>query len=279
MGRGSSDVDVSIVVPCFNHGDYLGEAVASAQACRTPRCEVIVVDDGSDDDRTRAALDEVRAAGVRVLEQPNRGPGAARNAGIEAARGRYLLPLDADNRLRPEYPAIGAELLDRDPTLGVVYADSELFGDRRGRRRPGPFDATKLLRGNYIDVCAVFRREVWEDTGGYLTGARTHSRAPLWEDWDLWLGAVERGWGFRYVPDVLYDYRIRADAPSSRRHSREWRERRAAIAARHPALFRNGGFDLRAYLAARDPALYGRVAEARQAVGSWIGDVVRRGRS
>jgi glycosyltransferase involved in cell wall biosynthesis len=257
-------IDVSIVVPCFNHGLYLGEALASARACPAPRSEVIVVNDGSDDPVTVAVLDELRRDGTRVIDQPNLGPAAARNAGIAASRGRYILPLDADNRLRPRYPLVGAQVLDRNPEVGIVYGDSGLFGEQAGLRRPGPFDLSRLLRGNYIDTCAVFRREIWEDAGGYQTATE------LWEDWDFWLTAAERGYGFHYVPEVLFDYRIRADAPSSQRNSAVWRAQRKVIVTRHPALFNGGRRGLRHYVAARDPAFYGRVTDWKQAVQGWL---------
>lgn len=267
---GSTKVDVSIVVPCFNHGLYLAEAIASARACRVPRCEVIVVNDGSDDPATVVALEELRRDGTYVIDQPNLGPAAARNAGIRASRGRYILPLDADNRLRARYAPVGAQLLDRNPEIGVVYGDHSLFGEQAGVRRPGPFDLGRLLRGNYIDTCAVFRREIWEDCGGYQTATE------LWEDWDFWLAAAERGYEFHYVPEVLFDYRIRADAPSSQRNPAVWRAQREAIVTRHPALFDTGRRGLRHYVATRDPVFYARITDWKQAVQGWLHSRLRR---
>jgi glycosyltransferase involved in cell wall biosynthesis len=268
----TDEVDVSIVVPCFNHGLYLAEAIASAQACDAPSCEVIVVNDGSDDPATVAGLDELRQNGTTVIDQPNRGPSAARNAGIAASRGRYILPLDADNRLRARYPLVGAQVLDRNPEIGIVYGDHCLFGEQAGVRRPGPFDLDRLLRGNYIDTCAVFRREIWEDAGGYQTGTE------FWEDWDFWLAAAERGRSFHYVPEVLFDYRVRADAPSSQRNSAAWRAQREAIAKRHPALFDTGGRGLRHYVATRNPLFYARITERKQTLAGWLRSGLRRTR-
>jgi glycosyltransferase involved in cell wall biosynthesis len=264
------EVDVSIVIPCFNDGRFLGEAVASALACVDPRCEVIVVDDGSDEPATLEALDEVRGTAVTVLERPHRGPGAARNAGIEAASGRFILPLDADNRLRPRYAALGCELLDRDPGIAIVYGDAELFGERTGIRRPRAFELERLLRGNYIDTCAVFRREVWEQTGGYATAVIS------WEDWSFWLAAAEAGFGFHYVPEVLFEYRVRADGRSTPHGRADWRARRAAVVALHPELFRNGRRDLRGLVAGREPALYSLLSEHKQAVERWFTRRLRR---
>jgi GT2 family glycosyltransferase len=201
-----------VVIACFNDGRFLGEAVASARStCDPELCEVIVVDDGSDDAFTLAELERLSREGVRVIVTPHRGLSAARNAAIAASAARYILPLDADNHLREGYAATGIELLDAEPGLGVICADAELFGRRRGLRRPGPLDLRKMLRNNRIDACAVFRRRLWEECGGFdedLTAG--------YEDWDLWLSAIECGWDFRYVPQVLYAYRVRPDSLSDR---------------------------------------------------------------
>ena len=232
-------VDLSVIVTCFNDGEYLAEAVASAQAACVGRHELIVVDDGSDDKHTRDELERLRASGIQVIARPHPsgGPGAPRNAGIEASRGRYLLTLDADNRLRPRYAQVGMAALDADSRLGVVYGDAMYFGAWKGRWAMGRFDLARLLERNSIDACAVMRREVWEESGGY----DPRMSAVGWEDYDLWLSAAERGWAFRYVPEVLFDYRIRRDAMS--RDASRQRQRSAArdlVEAKHPVLFEQG---------------------------------------
>jgi hypothetical protein len=231
-------VELSVIVTCFNDGEYLAEAVASAAATCAGRHELIVVDDGSDDDYTLAELERLRASGIQVIVRPypSGGPGAPRNAGIEASRGRYLLPLDADNRLRPNYARVGIAALDADPRVGVVYGDAMYFGAWKGRWTVGRFDLDQLLQRNFIDACAVMRREVWEESGGYDSRMST-----MWEDYDLWLSAAERGWGFQYVPEVLFDYRVRRHAmtrDTSRQRQRA--EVHDQVKANHPLLFDQG---------------------------------------
>lgn len=194
---------VSVVIPCFNHGEFLPEAVASVTGMGRQDIELIVVDDGSTDDRTRTEMEKLCGHGIRVIRQENNGLAAARNAAIAASIGKYLLPLDADNHLRAAYIERGVQILDANPKVGVVYGDAEYFGTRGGRRRVGPFDASRLLAGNYIDACAVYRRSIWEQNGGY-DGTMP---AQGFEDWDFWLGALEHGWQFRYIPEVFFEYR------------------------------------------------------------------------
>jgi glycosyltransferase involved in cell wall biosynthesis len=194
---------VSVIMPCFNHGEFLQEAVASVTNIKRNDVELIVVDDGSTDERTRKEMDALPAQGIQTIRQENKGLAAARNAGIALAKGEYILPLDADNRLRSGYIEHGIRILDTKPQVGVVYGDAEYIGVRTGRWRVGSFEQDLLLKWNYIDACAVYRRSVWEQNHGY------DGTMPVqgFEDWDFWLGALEHGWEFAYVPEVLFDYR------------------------------------------------------------------------
>jgi glycosyltransferase involved in cell wall biosynthesis len=194
---------VSVIIPCFNHGEFLPEAVCSATAIERDDIESIVVDDGSTDERTRKEMDALLAQGIKVIRQENKGLAAARNAGIAISRGEYILPLDADDRLRPAWIDHGIRILDSDPQVGVVYGDAECFGTRTGRWHVGPFESDKLLQWNYIHASALYRRSVWEQNRGYDGTMPVQGL----EDWDFWLGALEHGWEFRYVPEVFFDYR------------------------------------------------------------------------
>ncbi len=107
--------DVTVVIPCFNHGAYIAEAVESVLAQDGPTPRIVVVDDGSTDEATKRAFDAL-PDGVEVIHQANAGPAAARNAGIESTDSPYLLMLDADDRLpegRAGRPASGARRRSR----------------------------------------------------------------------------------------------------------------------------------------------------------------------
>src|SRR2546430_9677702 len=104
MATSTGEGKVSIVIPCYNQGTMLREALASVEQVRNENLlEVIVVDDGSSKVETRAILSQVQEAGYCVVPQPNRSLGAARNAGIRRAKGEFILPLSSDNRLRDAY--------------------------------------------------------------------------------------------------------------------------------------------------------------------------------
>ena len=200
---------VSIVIPCYNHGPMLCEALASVEEVRNENLlEVIIVDDGSSDPDTLRILRDVAEAGYRVVSQPNRRVSAARNTGIRLAKGEFILPLDSDNRLRDVYLKEGVSLLNENPNIGVLYADAEWFGEQTGRWQVQEFDLLSLLRMNFIDVCALYRRTLWEEVGGY-------DEEMPWmgvEDWDFWLRVAAHGGTFVHLNKIGFDYRVRADS-------------------------------------------------------------------
>jgi glycosyltransferase involved in cell wall biosynthesis len=224
---------ISVVIPCFNHGEFLAEAVTSVTNTKRQDVELIIVDDGSTDQRTRKEVDVFVDQGIKVVRQENRGLAAARNAGILVSEGKYILPLDADNRVRLGYIEHGIRILDGNPEVGVVYGDAEYIGMRSGRWRVGSFKRDQLLKWNYIDACAVYRRTVWEQNHGY------DDTMPIQglEDWDFWLGALENGWQFVYLPEILFDYRVSAHSMITRTHGFEVQIENF-IAKKHGLLYR-----------------------------------------
>lgn len=188
---------VSVVIPCYNQGRYLGEAIESALAQTEAPIEVIVVDDGSTDDTARVA----GKYPVKLIRQKNRGVSAARNAGIAVATGQSIVCLDADDRLRPEFIAKLNGLDD------IVSCDVMTFGAKQVKWAP-PLSTPKLadfLRSNHAAGCSLFNRDFWEKVGGY-----DEEGAGL-EDWDFWTRCVHAGASVWVAHEVLLDYRVYAD--------------------------------------------------------------------
>lgn len=193
---------VSVIMPCFNHGEFLREAVASVTNTKRDDIELIVVDDGSTDEQTRKEMDALCAQGIEVIRQENKGLAAARNAAVAAAQGQYIFPLDADDRLRPDWVDRGIGILDSQADVGVVYGDAQNFG-ASAERFGMAFDLERFLFQNYIHCSALYRRSIWQQNGGY------DGTMPVqgFEDWDFWMGALEHGWRLMYVPEVFFEYR------------------------------------------------------------------------
>ena len=162
---------VSVVIPCYNQGRYLGEAIESARRQTHEAVEVIVVDDGSTDDTARAAAAH---PGVRYLHQRNAGTAAARNRGLADSGGAFLLFLDADDRLLLDAVARGVDYLARHPDAAFVTGHVRLIHadgtpDVVPTQEHEPAGYAALLRWNYIWTPGVvlYRRAVLDVLGGF----------------------------------------------------------------------------------------------------------------
>jgi glycosyltransferase involved in cell wall biosynthesis len=229
---------VSIIIPCYNQGRFLPEAVASVVAQSYPHRELIIVDDGSTDDTAAIAEQQIAAhAGhaIRLIRQPNSGLSASRNAGIAAARGPYILPLDADDALEPEMLAATVAVLDAQPAVGFVYTDVLMVGVETTRWSGGEYSLTKLLFDCPSVPMTLFRKAGWEAVGGFQ--GNLHPQG--YEDWDFWLSLAQAGWLGYHVPQPLVRYRRANNSmlAHARRHDLELR---AQLVLRHEALYPAG---------------------------------------
>jgi glycosyltransferase involved in cell wall biosynthesis len=197
---------VTVVIPCFNHGRYLDEAVGSVLAQTLDAVEIVVVDDGSTDPFTRDLLAGYSRPKTRVIRQRNQGLAASRNHGIRESSAPYICCLDADDRIRPTYLARTVEVLERDPAVGIAATYAHGFGDRELDWDCGPCRIPEMLFGNTVVCSSLFRREGWERAGGY----REH--LTIAEDWDFWLSLFQLGYTGEVVPEVLFEWRIRDDS-------------------------------------------------------------------
>ena len=197
---------ISVIIPCFNHGEFLEEAIQSIEEYPEPIYEIIIVNDGSTDETTRNAIADLKQRGYTIIEQANQGLATARNVGIDRATGEYILPLDADNKIRSNYIEKGISILQKYSKVGVVYGNAYLFGEESSIFQVPDFNLYQLLCGNYIDACAIFRKQVWRDCGGY--DANIPEKLG-YEDWDFWLSAVDSGWEFYHLREVTFEYRVR----------------------------------------------------------------------
>lgn len=226
------NITLSVIIPVYNRSDSLLAAIASVEACQDRIYEIIIVDDGSTDLACLKVLDYLTQKGYRVIHQTNTGVSHARNRAIQTANGKYILPLDDDNMLRPRYMTEGVKILDQCPEVGVVYGDAQYFGDKTERWVVGEFDLQRLLMANYIDNCAVYRREIWDKTGGYDPNLKA------WEDYDLWLSAIEHQWKFHYIPEIMFDYCVHTGSLSAQmRNTEQLYAGVRYITAKHASLF------------------------------------------
>jgi glycosyltransferase involved in cell wall biosynthesis len=223
---------VTVVIPCYDLGAFLEEAVDSVLAQTLTQVEVMVVDDGSTDPATRALLDGFERPRTRTLRSRHRGVSGARNAAIREARGRFILPLDADDRIAPSYLEKAVLVLEKEPDVGIVECEAELFGERQGRWERPRFAMPDFLLGNTLAPASLFRVEDFHRTRGY-----NDNMVHGWEDFDFWLSIVALGRRVVRIPETLLFYRVRHDSRSSGMTRRRRGAAYARILANHPGLF------------------------------------------
>jgi glycosyltransferase involved in cell wall biosynthesis len=203
----ASTPEVSVIIATYNMARHLGEAVTSVLAQRSHDFEVIVVDDGSKDDTGRVLAGFAQDRRVRVIRQDNQGQPKAKNAGIQASRGRLLAFCDADDYWLPDKLERQLPLFARSSQPGVVYSPVSILQDDGTLHTP----RQDCLRGDILGELfvrnvvpfgtAVVRRECIEAAGGF------DESIPMGIDWDLWL-RIAAHWHFDCVPEPTYVYRV-----------------------------------------------------------------------
>ena len=231
-GRPALVALVTVVITCYNLGEYLHEAISSVFEQTLQPVRVILVDDGSTDPFTNFLLDLMPWEGVQLVRQGNRGVAAARNAGIELASTPYICCLDGDDRLLPEYLAKAVAILEDDSGAGFVSCHYRLFDCDQGAYRYDKPRFPEMLVRNEVAGVAVFRKDAWRKVGGYneaLSGMH---------DWDFWIGILEAGYHGTVIPEILFDYRVRPRSMYSVSSRPENYERLVRIiVSRHPAAY------------------------------------------
>jgi len=200
---------VSIIIPCYNMGTLLLETIDSVQKVIDPaKHEVLIVNDGSTDGETLKVLDGLRSR-YTIIDQHNQGLSAARNTGILAATGKYLLFLDADNLLTDAYLTQGVAVMETHAEIDIVYGPSMAFGGEKEFLLPvRPFNLQMLMIDNYIDACCLVRKTAFDGIGLFDTNMKVGM-----EDWEMWLRMAFNQRKFYFLEGtVVQKYRVRSNS-------------------------------------------------------------------
>jgi glycosyltransferase involved in cell wall biosynthesis len=223
---------VSIVIRCYNYGRYLDDAVQSVLNQTYQNFEIIVIDDGSTDSETIRILDNYSQPKTKLIRTTNQGLSAALNNGITAGTGKYILPLDADDKIDRTYLEKGVRVLEENEKIGIVYCKADFFGEASGPWELPPFQFPEILLGNRIFITAFFRRLDWEKVGGYdprmIYG---------WEDHDFWLSLIELGREVHCIPETLFFYRKHGISTIVKMNSEHHVYSFAQLFRNHPKLY------------------------------------------
>lgn len=196
---------VSVIVPCYNQAIYLPEALNSLLA-QTYQCwEAIVVNDGSPDETEKVALEYTRKdSRIKYVFKENGGLSSARNKGIELAQGEFILPLDADDIIHPEYMEKAMEAFEDNPFLKLVFCRGVFFGVKNKVWNLRYEGYEELLQRNHIFCSAFFRRSDCMAIGGYDENMRKGH-----EDWEFFIRLLDENSLVYQIPSPLFYYRVK----------------------------------------------------------------------
>lgn len=206
----SDDSLLSVIIPYYNMGKYIEETVRSVREVTFSNIEIIIVNDGSNDENSIAKLDQYRSIqGIRVMDNQNKGLAYSRNYGAREARGRYIAFLDADDMIMPEYYTISVGILRKYENVHFVSCWTQYF-ENSTKQWPGfsPDPPLILFHNTVNSSSLVFRRE------SFLQGGLNDENMPFQgvEDYASVISMVENGFLGVTIPEFLFRYRIRQDS-------------------------------------------------------------------
>ncbi len=200
---------ISIIVPCYNQAQYLPDCLQSVVEQTYSHWECIIVNDGSLDNTEAVALEwAAKDNRIKYLKKENGGLCSARNAGISSAEGKWILPLDADDKIGKDYLKFAHDIMISKSEVGLIYANANYFGDREEVWALPEYNLKTLLRANMIYCSAFYKKEDWIRIGGYDTNMKNG-----WEDWEFWIHLL--GTSNKKVYKLEYTgfyYRIKNDS-------------------------------------------------------------------
>lgn len=195
---------VVVATPLFNQGRYLEEAIRSVLNQTYRNWEMVIVDDDSTDDsfeQARAMLAKFDDPRLTLLHQENSGLGATRNKAIKASDGEYVVCLDADDMIAPDYFAIALDMLHTHRNAGWVNVKTLVFGGSNHLAWKDDFDFTQCLIASASACTSMLRREALAEVGYFREDLTAR------EDWEVWLSLLDHGWSYVTTEAPLFFYR------------------------------------------------------------------------
>jgi glycosyltransferase involved in cell wall biosynthesis len=222
---------VNIVVPVFNQEEYVEQCLQSALHQTYTNFDVTLVNDGSTDhsrvvvqemldrwnaeERPKHANDKSGmwdfGGKLKIIDRDNKGLSASRNEGIRSGDGEFILPLDSDDWIDTTYLEKTVPMM-ADSKVGIVSTDMQYEGLLHNRVPPKGMTLEHEMKTNDLPVCSLIRREAFEQTPGYETifvDVAGSTRVLGYEDWNMWLDILKRGWAVAVVNEPLFHYRVK----------------------------------------------------------------------
>ena len=227
---------VNIIIACHNSELYLAECVESVinQTCKN--FDIVIVDDGSSDKTKRIAeslIENYPYYNIELLYTPDVGPVAARTFALEKKHDPYLLFLDADDKIHPEFLEKTLKVLKENPDKSFCFTDTQHIGISDGAWNQPEYNFYQLLIGNYICYCSLIRRKDFDFVGGY-----DKNNYGYFEDYQLFLNLGRHGLYGIHLPEKLFFYRMsETNATNAERVKRFSEVYKSYIVSQYPEIF------------------------------------------
>jgi glycosyltransferase involved in cell wall biosynthesis len=199
-----SNPEISIVVTCYNYGHFITDCLSSIQKQQFENWECLIVDDGSTDETKNLVATFLEDTRFHYFFQENKGVSFARNSGLEKSRGQYIITLDADDTIAPNFLGTLLNRFVQDPSLTLVYPNVIFSGDKKGIWQLPEYTYENLLAYNMIVVSSMYRKADFDRCGGYDT-AMTNGA----EDWEFWIRLLYLNKKAEKAPEAILYYRIK----------------------------------------------------------------------
>jgi glycosyltransferase involved in cell wall biosynthesis len=192
---------VSVIMPVHDYGVMFEKSIQSVFNSTYKNIELIIINDGSTDDYVISKLKTLEShPNIKIIHQENSGPSSARNTGIKNSKGDFILPLDSDDMILPEYIQNCVSILKNNKKISPVYCDTHHAGQSQGIQQRPEWSMDRLVQGPFIVNCSMFHREAFDVCDGYDTELFG------WEDYDLWIRMGLKGYSGKRIPKPLFIY-------------------------------------------------------------------------
>lgn len=196
---------ISVVVTCYNYAQFIEEALESVSKQTFKAFECIILDDGSTDNTKETVQNWIKKDNRFTYHyQENKGVSKARNNGISIAKGKYILPLDADDKISDNYLEKCFNIIESNENIKVVYGESYLLNNPNKKWNLDNYNFEDLLYKNMLHCTSLFRKKDWERIGGF-----DEKLTVGLEDWEFWVHLLKSGGEVVKINSCKFYYRIK----------------------------------------------------------------------
>ncbi len=260
--------NTTVVIPCFNDGLYINEAVNSILNQTVLPEKIIIIDDGSREE-TWDILKKIKSPLVQVIYQENTGVCGARNRAIEAATTDFILTLDADDYYEPTFLEKAHQVISSQEGIAAVCCYYQGFTENKIFKeiiQPlGGYVNNFLVQNNGV-ASALFRKSCWEQVNGYDTNFDKG-----YEDWDFWISILKNDWNMHVIPEVLFKYRIKNVSRDQTAVALYDQELKMTIYKKHKELYQEQAQQVYASLTYKNGILKDKIAKTQNTLNYRLG--------